>query len=484
MFNSSESKGNQWSTSEIHEFMNGTLMNDLFTKDAQDYLTPQTLRTSYYSGGMKTGTDADTSKDDKLFLLSCTRSSSNYGTTDSFILQQTLKVGATASNMDYGSTQTILKAQGTGLAFATGCKYSFNYTWWWLRAGFYNYASLAYRVSPSGNVGGYGVDLALVGVRPACVFNPWYEPQQSSFGVLDNSDEDTTNDVDVAELSGMYYIEYGSYPQTEATSTEVNNINTTTPVGSYKLNKTDGTTYPVYSDGTDKYVLYSSSYYKVEPVRWLILGKVTGDQTSGNQTTEAVTSADFTTVNRTLTYTGDVKNLLVLSEKALVGQVFNSTTANGNRWSTSDICTFMNGTFFSELFATEEQNKIQNTTLKTTWYDGTTVYSGDTADTSIDKLFLLSSEQGSYKTDTFNVQNYFTLKSYGTAHAKASDLGYATGCSKSTASTIKGNTFWWLRAGNYNNVMGVGDVSDGGVFNGNYVNYDDAVRPAFVLKVA
>ena len=118
---------------------------------------------------MKTGDNADTSTGDKLFLLSCTRSSSNYGTTDSFILQQTLKVGTTASNMDYGSTQTILKAQGTGLAFATGCANYFNYTYWWLRAGNFSNANLAYYVYSSGRVSFSNVDLASVGVRPAFV---------------------------------------------------------------------------------------------------------------------------------------------------------------------------------------------------------------------------------------------------------------------------------------------------------------------------
>ena len=161
---------NDWRNSTIHTFMNGTFMNDLFTTDAQDYLTPQTLRTSYYSGGMKTGSDADTSTGDKLFLLSCTYSDEGYGEGDSFILQQTLKVGTETNNMDHSSgSQTILKAQGTGLAFATGCDNSSNYTYWWLRTGSCDYAGYGYCVYPSGRVSDSSVPFTPFGVRPAFV---------------------------------------------------------------------------------------------------------------------------------------------------------------------------------------------------------------------------------------------------------------------------------------------------------------------------
>lgn len=296
---------------------------------------------------------------------------------------------------------------------------------------------------------------------------------------------------------GGYYIEYGYYPQGIATDVEPSDLKDKYKTkDTYSIRDTDC---PVYNLSSGQYIKYRTStsdatevVYKVEPVRWLILGKVTGDQTSGDQTTEVVTDADFTVVDNKYTYTGNVKNLLVLSEKVLIAQEFN--TVSSNKWVGSSIQTFMNNTFINDIFTTNEQDKIKTTTLKTTYHDGTTLYANDTAMKSNDKLFLLGDTIDTtgqkvevIYVETFSVQDYFTVTSGGTAQAKASDLGYATGCYRSTQESYVDNTVWWLRGGiyGYNSHQRAHTIEDDGR---KYQDDSDGtwtgVRPACVIAVA
>ena len=162
--------------------------------------------------------------------------------------------------------------------------------------------------------------------------------------------------------------------------------------------------------------------------------------------------------------------------------MFNSSGSSGNCWSTSEVRTFMKDTLINDLFKNGEDNHIKDTSLKTTWYDGTIVRTDATADTSTDKLFLLSMTQSSYTTDTFNVQSYLTNNT--SRRAKASDLGYATGCAKSTNSGYEGDTYWRLRAGYYTDSAYACDVIDVGLVGRDGVIYAYyGLRAAFVFDM-
>ena len=289
-------------------------------------------------------------------------------------------------------------------------------------------------------------------------------------------------------FENYYYVDMGTYPQSKVTD-----VTADTLTDAYKTTKSyslkSANDCPVYEYNGEEYIKYNTPttdttqvVYKVEPVRWLILGKVTGDQTSGDQTTVAVTSADFTVVDNKYTYTGSVKNLLLLSEKTLIQQEFNQSL---NKWNGSLIQTFMNDTFIKELFTTKQQSMIQDTTLKTTWYNGD-LHANDTAEKSIDKLFLLGGKQingdNIYK-DTFSVEDCLSADA-SKRISKVSDIGYATGCEKCEGDH-EGDTFWWLRAGCYNNASYAQFINAGGNFLSYHVRFDlVGVRPAFVMTVA
>ncbi len=285
-----------------------------------------------------------------------------------------------------------------------------------------------------------------------------------------------------SQFKDYYYVDYGYYPQSLASYIDVNLLTEENKVDGETYTIKDSTSCDVYSYNGGKYIKYNTSskdttqvVYKIEQVRWIILGSVKDDQT-----TTAIASEDFTTAeDGTLTYNGNIKNLLVLSEKVLVQSLFNSSVDDANCWGTSKLCTFMNGTFMNNIFTSEEQNKIQTTTLSTSWCEGddTTVHQGssDAQTISQDKLFIL----GYYDTDTFSVKNYFAGNAAGSEFAFATNI-YNGG----------GIAIWWLRAGDIDGEWcSHGDYYYYGTWSGgiqcdNVTGDNIGVRPAFVLNVA
>ena len=310
-------------------------------------------------------------------------------------------------------------------------------------------------------------------------------------------------------FNGFYYVDYGYYPQTLAVEGEdgfsVSNL-TLVDGETYTLEDTTGARAecPVYTNGANKYVqftmtssnssYYNSSthtqykdthYYKIEPVRWLILGY--GDNT-------AIADGDISVTNGSLTLADTSKGLLVLSEKVLIQQRFNPqtthTTSAGTTtysdWEKSEIRKFMNTTFINDVFKYNESDNILPQDLTTTYRD--TSGSVSTLNTEKDKLFLLSCTQSSYNTDNYQVQQ--GLKSgtnngvYGTQYvplqAKASDLAFATGCYQNN-----GNTYWWLRAGYYSYNSRACFVFSRGIVSYDFVDSGYlGSRAAFVMAIA
>lgn len=131
---------------------------------------------------------------------------------------------------------------------------------------------------------------------------------------------------------GLYYIDFGEYPQSSIGASLPNPDETT--LNSY-------TSY--YEDSITglKYAFKSPNYYLVEPVRWLVIGNGSGLNGKGFPDKNGNSGTDLTN-----------NQLLLLSEKCIVTTKFNSTYQSATQWSDSDLYGFllnMQNEIFSEL---------------------------------------------------------------------------------------------------------------------------------------
>ena len=304
----------------------------------------------------------------------------------------------------------------------------------------------------------------------------------------------TFGELEADHVSGMkYFVEMGEYPQSLYTG-ETNALTQVTGE-TYDI---DGSTCNVYTDGTDRYVEFTMSssnngyssnsnyasylgtkYYKIEPVRWIVIGQGDG----------SALPSDFDIYNTTL------DSLLVISENILVQQMFNPltthTTSNNDTayadWEGSQIRTYMNGTLLDQLFDETQQSLLQSTTLTTTYLNTSGTITNIT--TTGDKLFNLaiSRQNGVDYSDTYlaDLLNNDTTVQYGNTYsslrATATDMARATGVYYN-AST--GFGYWGLRSGFYNYHNFASFVLGDGLVGCDYVNLTaNGVRAAFVLAI-
>ena len=294
------------------------------------------------------------------------------------------------------------------------------------------------------------------------------------------------------QFNGFYYVDYGYYPQSLATDIDVSNLITTTGE-TFTINNTP---YDVYEYNSKQYIKYNTSTsdttqvaYEVEPVRWLILGY--GDET-------AIAENEISVENGVLNLTNETKKskgLLVLSEKVLVQQIFSAGTTLYNNWENSPIREFMNGIFINDIFRKGESSLIKNTTLYTTYNTGSEILE---MLTTTDKLFLLSCspkdlDDSMYMSDNYQVKRglksdtdlcEYNRELYTQLQAKASDLGYVTGCYRSIKASCLDDTYWWLRAGSCLDATYACFVANDGLISDNPIDADDlGIRAAFVLSL-
>ena len=193
----------------------------------------------------------------------------------------------------------------------------------------------------------------------------------------------------------LHYIEFGSYPQTYVgdsmnetletwyESNSPANLKTyTTRVygkyGSYTSHMyTDGNIYArgysyrygsnTYSTGDRVPANGTVVWFKVEPIRWLILNY--DEYIEGTDT-----------------------ELELMSELVLTGYIyFNPSTSDGNSWSDSYIREWANGTFYNSAFAADEQEMIATSTvLNNVTGDYASSNSDGTGPTTYDKIYLRS----------------------------------------------------------------------------------------------
>ena len=166
--------------------------------------------------------------------------------------------------------------------------------------------------------------------------------------------------------------------------------------------------------------------------------------------------------------------VLVISDKALDRQPYNSSYTEEVTWENCSLRKWLNGTFLNKAFSTEEQAQIQNTTVSA---DNNPQYSTNPGNATTDKVFLLSINE---------VEKYFNSdearKCAPTAYAKAQGASTSDTCkTPSGAATC----WWWLRSPGDDQSSAAYVYFGGNVFElGNYVFSGlNAVRPAMWITI-
>ena len=291
----------------------------------------------------------------------------------------------------------------------------------------------------------------------------------------------------------LHYIEFGSYPQTyvgdsmnetletwyESNSpanlkTYTTRENTSYNSGVYTSHMyTDGEIYArgysyrssthTYSTGDSVPADGTVVWFKVEPIRWLVLNY--DEYIEGTDT-----------------------ELELLSELVLTGRIyFNPSSSDGNSWETSYIREWVNGTFYNSAFAADEQEMIATSTVLN---NVTGNYSSSTSDgtgpTTYDKIYLRSyyeMSSGLFSTGT-SVQNYARRLCSPTDFALSNYANMDVNTRYTTANRPNGGTseYWTRSAGA--SASYAWSVGNYGNFRNSYVTYAYyGVRPALHLAL-
>ncbi|MBR4720714.1 MAG: TIR domain-containing protein [Clostridia bacterium] len=153
---------------------------------------------------------------------------------------------------------------------------------------------------------------------------------------------------------------------------------------------------------------------------------------------------------------------LVISKYALDCRQYNTSYA-AVTWETCSLRKWLNETFISAAFSSEEQDSIISSTVTA---DDNQLYNTSPGNNTTDKVFLLSITE---------VNKYFSSDSArqcgATAYAKAQGA---------YANASNGNCWWWLRSpGDYSNYATLVNIYGSVFYRGDDVSRgDDAVRPA------
>lgn len=189
-----------------------------------------------------------------------------------------------------------------------------------------------------------------------------------------------------------------------------------------------------------------SKYFKIEPIKWRVLS-IDGD------------------------------DAFLLSDRNLDCQAYYSPYYNVT-WGDSELCKWLNKTFYNTAFTDLEQNAITETKVITTIHEGT-----DGSPNSRNKVYLLSIE------DIINSQYGFISdvdKKSKTRESKNTSYAQFCGAWTCTDEEYEGNGWWWLRSlGDSSRkaleVNNYGYVVNQGVY-ACYGNY--AVRPVLHLNLS
>ena len=293
----------------------------------------------------------------------------------------------------------------------------------------------------------------------------------------------------------LHYVDFGSYPQWYVG----NDMNTTleswygsnspTSVNTYVVRQrtweayeyTDGNIYArglslprdasyTYLNGETVIASGSAVWFKVEPIRWIVLNYEA--YTSGSESELEIMSY--------LELTADIR--FNASETDADGTA--GTSDDPNQWVNSELRTWLNSTFYTSAFTSDEQELISTTTVGN---NVTNNYSSATSNTTgvatEDKVYLLS------YWDYYNSAGLFTSTS--TMLCSPTDFAISNYCYKYTTTSYvtatypSGGTCWyWTRSSGSSafyacDVSGYGSIS----YYGNVTNHDNGVRPVLRISI-
>ncbi len=292
----------------------------------------------------------------------------------------------------------------------------------------------------------------------------------------------------------LHYIEFGSYPQTYVGDSMNETLETwyesSSPANLKTYTTRENTIYNsgvytshMYTDGqiyargySYKYSSYTYStgdgvpangavvWFKVEPIRWLVLNY--DEYIAGTET-----------------------ELELLSELVLTGYIyFNPSNDDGNSWSDSYIREWTNGTFYNNAFAADEQEIIATSTvLNNVTGDYASSTSDGTGTTTYDKIYLRSyyeMSSGLFSTGTTN-QNYARRLCSPSDFALSNYAYMYVNTSYTTANRPNGGTsYYWTRSAGSAAPYALGVGNDGRFYNyyTEYYTYT-GVRPALHLAL-
>lgn len=231
------------------------------------------------------------------------------------------------------------------------------------------------------------------------------------------------------------YIFMGMYPQSEATTEELNGMSAEADEDGY------------YTSGEDKFVKYLDDYYKLEPIKWRVLKEEDG-------------------------------TALLLSEFVLDNRVFSDNNILIN-WETSLIREWLNNDFYNMAFSTPQKNIIQQTQLSTNyfltdWDAGQGPSFGEIVSVdTVDRVFYLSKDE-IYSAD-YGFENYENRIAYGTDYTLSKNPFEGSGIRYGLRSGVE------AQRGDRIDVLREHD--DGGTIMGTNPTDPSGVRPAIVIQL-
>lgn len=153
----------------------------------------------------------------------------------------------------------------------------------------------------------------------------------------------------------------------------------------------------------------------------------------------------------------------------------NSSLTNIGGWTTSSMRTYLNSTIYNALPNALQQSIIKTTVVSSHGYADSSNF------TSIDKLYLLSTQEVWGKNGTSN-----TIGSYDTAASETRRLDYYANKGVTTSNYSgaikkynKTSSFWWLRTAISNGSNYFFRVDGNGIWYDNNASNTDGVSPAF-----
>ena len=289
----------------------------------------------------------------------------------------------------------------------------------------------------------------------------------------------TSDNTNNTELVGKYYVSYGYYPQSKATTEETTALADIISVkqANYTFENSTTMMFDVYEYNGKEFVKNGDNFYKVEPVKWIILGY--GDDT-------ALTDGDITAIAETsISFSADAQikadqyGLLVLSEKMLTKAQYDPYDTSLNRtqyneYSKGSLVQTMSS-LVNQIFTNAEKSVVKPQTLYSTYFRTYADASTGTGDKVSDALlFPLAFTGDSYK-DNFGVQTYLTTTNSRISYISA----FANNGTESASFS------GWLRSGYFDNPTGVNLTKGKGFgIGGSNVNDSNGVRLAFVMNLA